>query len=834
MIVFGLVLLFIIRLRFPNGVPISTVINRRYGRLILKTFRNYEKLDLKKRKIECDLNFLNQCRTHGLTPKFVHFKLYNRNLSRTKLYRDFQKQILNREIEVKKKSLKKLNTDLKYKLSELKSILSWLDFNHIKNFVCNVNSKHVTRFQNVQKRKLFRLGLESEYEKLDPDKLIFNLSSRVLTSEEKDALSLGLKFAFPTKKLNFYHYFLPFERLISCLKDHNIYGDDTSKNIFNSDFKHLCLSYFYNFDHFKCQGPVSSEHVKILKRLSKDKNLLILKPDKGNGIVLLDRDVYFNKMNDILDDREKFKPVHGDCLKIIFKLEDKLNRFLRSLKELRVISESVFNYLYASGSQPGIMYGLPKVHKGNCPLRPILSAIGTHTYNLAKFIVPTLEKIAYSSFTVKDTFNFVTEIMDFKNADKYKMASFDVTSLFTNIPLDETINIILELLFPDNNSHYLNFNRQQYKKLLELAVKDNIFFFNKELYSQTDGVAMGSPLGPILANIFMSYHEEKWLSTCPKEFKPVLYRRYVDDTFLLFREEAHIQNFLTYLNSQHPNINFTVEKENNGSLPFLDIDVNRVNDEFVTNVYRKKTFTGLGMNFDSSIPIDYKRNLIMCLVVRAYRICSNYVNFTNELEYLRKYFLSNKFPIHFIEKCIRITLNNIFIRKEKLQTVSQKIMYLKIPFYGPHSYSMKRKLVQLFRKYYPQINLRVIMTNNNTLGSLFRFKDRLPTMLCSGIIYKYSCGECDATYVGKSQRHFKSRISEHRGVSVRTGQPLTNPSLSSIRDHAWEKGHRIIDDNFEIITRSAINSDLLILESLAIHEHHPTLNEYNSVRLHLF
>ena len=143
-----------------------------------------------------------------------------------------------------------------------------------------------------------------------------------------------------------------------------------------------------------------------------------------------------------------------------------------------------------------------------------------------------------------------------------------------------------------------------------------------------------------------------------------------------------------------------------------------------------------------------------------------------------------------------------------------------------HSYSMKRKFVQLFRKYYPQINLRVILTNTNTIGNLFKFKDRLPTMLCSGIVYKYSCGDCDATYVGKSQRHLKTRISEHRGFSVRTGQQLNKPSFSSIRDHAWHTGHRIIEENFKIITRSNHSGDLHILEALAIHEHRPSLNEY--------
>ena len=155
-------------------------------------------------------------------------------------------------------------------------------------------------------------------------------------------------------------------------------------------------------------------------------------------------------------------------------------------------------------------------------------------------------------------------------------------------------------------------------------------------------------------------------------------------------------------------------------------------------------------------------------------------------------------------------------------------MYLKIPFYGPQSFVMKRKVSQLFRQFYPQIKIRIILDNINTIGRLFKFKDRLPTVYCSRIIYSYSCGDCCATYVGKSQRHLKTRISEHRGVSVRTGQYLSKPSFSNIRNHAEIGNHMIKDENFKIVTRSSNNSDLYILENLAIHQLRPSLNDYSN------
>ena len=122
-----------------------------------------------------------------------------------------------------------------------------------------------------------------------------------------------------------------------------------------------------------------------------------------------------------------------------------------------------------------------------------------------------------------------------------------------------------------------------------LSVKNCHFIFNGRIYQQIDGVAMGSPLGPLFANIFMSFHEKSWLYNCPSIFKPILYRRYVDDCFLLFRSLDHVPLFLNYLNHQHPNIPFTSELEKDGKLPFLDVDINRSNGKFSTSVYRKLT-----------------------------------------------------------------------------------------------------------------------------------------------------------------------------------------------------------------------------------------------------
>ena len=138
------------------------------------------------------------------------------------------------------------------------------------------------------------------------------------------------------------------------------------------------------------------------------------------------------------------------------------------------------------------------------------------------------------------------------------MVSYDVCSLFTNIPLNETIYLAVDIIFDNNQS--MSITKPQLKKLFVFATSQTHFLFNNEIYDQTDRVAIESPLGPALANLFMGYHENKWLNS--EESSTVLfYKRYVDDIFCLFKSETDPQRFLTFLNGQHPNIKFTIEKE---------------------------------------------------------------------------------------------------------------------------------------------------------------------------------------------------------------------------------------------------------------------------------
>ena len=122
------------------------------------------------------------------------------------------------------------------------------------------------------------------------------------------------------------------------------------------------------------------------------------------------------------------------------------------------------------------------------------------------------------------------------------MGSFDVDSLFTNIPLEETINTCPILLY-NNEDVVEGINKSEFKNLMSLATQGSYFIFNDVLCKQKDNVVMGSPLGPTVANVFLSFYEIRWLEQCPKEFKPVFYRKYVDEVFVLFESAEHLSKF---------------------------------------------------------------------------------------------------------------------------------------------------------------------------------------------------------------------------------------------------------------------------------------------------
>ena len=171
---------------------------------------------------------------------------------------------------------------------------------------------------------------------------------------------------------------------------------------------------------------------------------MIGKSDKGNGVVVMDRAEYVTKMKVILNDESKFKAVLKDN-----NLDNlvKFQRFLSRLKSKGAISPEEYQRIRPTAAATPTLYGLPKLHKDNVPMRPILSSIGSYNHECAAWLSEILTPLRHHQAIVKDSFEFLQRISNLNASDKI-MASLDVKSLFTNVPVNFTIDLVLKSVFP--------------------------------------------------------------------------------------------------------------------------------------------------------------------------------------------------------------------------------------------------------------------------------------------------------------------------------------------------------------------------------------------------
>jgi len=415
------------------------------------------------------------------------------------------------------------------------------------------------------------------------------------------------------------------------------------------------------------------------------------------------------------------------------------------------------------------------------------------------------------------------------------MCSLDITSLYTNVPVGTAIEYILNKCFETVTSLFKGFNLQQFRKLLELSLLDSYFKFGGKIYRQLEGLAMGASLSPTVANIFLNSFETDALEACPPDIKPLFYRRYLDDTFILFHSENQAKEFFNFINYRHESIKFTFEGEVDAKLPFLDVLVQRSANGFITHVYRKNTFSGLGTNYFSNIAHSYKLSSITTLLHRAYNLCSNFRLFHEEISFIRKYLIQNYYPERLFDKLVSKFLNKTFSNKPKLITVPKEKFYVELPFIGSQQDKLRAEISTLLNKFFPQLDFHFFTKNTFKIGSLFRRTEKPERDLRAFVVYKYTCDRCQRSYIGSTKVQMFKRIPGHGGYSFRTRQPLSSPENSSIRNHCLDEDHPFRSDNFTIIDQiSGTLMDLRTLESLYIHRERPTLNDNQSaIPLHL-
>ena len=349
----------------------------------------------------------------------------------------------------------------------------------------------------------------------DPGKVVINLSNYSLSKKEKFLLAFGLEHCLQPRfsKLK---YFAAFETLFNRVKDLPFYN--TSNLDFGTKLKNIAHKFLSKSMRESVHTIFSDKDKEVLKKLGKNNNLHITRPDKGRGVVIMNKIDYINKVANILSDPATFENLpHDDPKTKTLKLEDKINRNLKKLKDNNNITEEEYKNLYATGTSPGIMYGLPKIHKQGIPVRPILSSTNNPNYRLAKFLIPHINHLSINDYTLKNSKEFFDYISNINLPNNSVMASFDIVSLYTNIPIKETVEIITNSIYENDNS-FRNLTKKNFKNLLKLVTEDNYFIFNNKYLKQIEGLSMGNPISATFANIFMSFHEQQWLSKYFKNF----------------------------------------------------------------------------------------------------------------------------------------------------------------------------------------------------------------------------------------------------------------------------------------------------------------------------
>ena len=539
---------------------------------------------------------------------------------------------------------------------------------------------------------------------------------------------------------------------------------------------------------------------------------MVLTADKRVALVVMNTEDYKKKVEELLN-QNTYRAISSDPT---MRLKNKLINMLKSIKAMGGIKEELHRRLYPTGVGSPKFYVLPKIHKVGMPLRPIVSSTGTVTYQTSKELARILKPlVGKSPHHVKNTQDFIDQIKDIHLNQDQCMMSYDVKALFTSVPTTQATNIIKKLLEQDQEPQQrTSLSIENILSLLEFCLNSTCFSFQGKYFEQLEGVAMGSPISPIVANLYRESFEVEAIRSAPHP--PYLWKRFVDDTFTII-ESSQKNEFLEHINSIDKHIQFTAEDQrSDGAMPFLDILITPGRDgSLSTSVFRKLTHTDLYLQWDSHHTLTSKYSVIGTLQHRAQAICSNPQLL--QKEHLKSALKKCKYPT--------LALNKIQIKAKKkdtnkaptkrTSTNNQKKSYIVVPYYSGLSESIKN----IGGKYGVEVYFKGGTTIKNLLMSP---KDKDPIQKQSGVIYRYQCDrvDCDEEYIGESSRTFGERFKEH----------LKPPS--PIYDHSNITGHNVTINNFNIVGREDLNLVRTIKEALYIIVNDPSLNR-NVGKYHL-
>ena len=511
--------------------------------------------------------------------------------------------------------------------------------------------------------------------------------------------------------------------------------------------------------------------------------------------MVIDKKDYIQKMNQLLEDNNTYRLLKMDPTN---KNKNRLINILRRIKSEGRLEEGTYKKMYPTGASSPKLYGLPKIHKKDIPLRLVVSSQGSVSYGVAKELARILKPLSgNNNHQVLNSKEFADDIKKMKLEEGECIMSYNVAALFTSIPVKPAIEVVKKKLEQDTELHQRTTMSTQNILDLEFCLCSTYFLFQGHYYEQTQGAAMGSPVSPVLANLYMEFFEDRALSTAVNP--PRWWKRFVDDTFVILKKD-HKEEFLQHINSVDPSIQFTTEEQKeDGSMPFLDILVTPQEDGTLTSkVYRKPTHTDQYLQWDSHHNLACKYGVINTLTHRAKAVCSNSQLLKEELHHLEGALTKCKYPRWAFQKVLK-DQESKKNKKEERNTPIQKRCHIVVPF--------TKGLCESYKSICGKYGVQAYFRGGSTLKNLLMFpKDKDEMKKQSNIIYWYRCGrtECNNEYSGESDRTFEERFKEH----------LKAPS--PFYEHENMTGDKTSVENFKIIGREGHGISRTIQETIYI------------------
>ena len=783
---------------------------------VKKLVRKYENKCKMHIKEQWSLNFNKVCIQEGLLPTYTRFRI-DPEAASTEQTKQYRMYLIEREVSKGMDRLKILERERESCLLDIKQ--SDCDGEQLNNVLSALglilgSSEKANKTRTLKKLNWLYHGRTVKTRFLqfcinDNKDSFVNLSNYALTDDETRFLNLGFNCHLEPKYSKIFKK-IELEVLYQNLLDLNSQG----KISISPDLANLLSAEGTKHRNVKSKAIITPELRTAAAKLKNNENVIIRKADKSSTYVILNKEDYLSKIDDILADSSKFKVIHKNPINEIKRRVNRLVETQNALQESRKLPKIIGDFT------PGYLYGNVKTHKTGNPLRPIISQIPSPTYKLAKILNNIITPYVPNQFSLRSSDEFLDLLHSHPNQGI--IASLDVESLFSNVPIVETIEIIISRVYNHPDLPPPKIPPHILEELLVCCTKEVPFRCPKgNMYVQIDGVAMGSPLGPCFANFYMGHIEAIVLNDLG--LKPPTYGRYVDDIFVQITDESQIIALKTAFENNSV-LNFTYEMNVNSKLPFLDVLVDGSGAEFKTEVFHKPTDQGVCLNSKSECVERYKRGTIMNYLTRAYKIASTWVEFNIEVCHIRQRMINNGYTNQFVDQHIRTFLNNVILKapKEEKQLIP---VYYKAQFH--QNYKLDERVIKnilndkVKSNCDAEIEIRIYYKGSKTSNLVM--KNNLNPKPCglseANIIYKFNCpSHGQATcYVGQTQTTLSRRLTAHKQHGSIHDHFLTFHGAKPTREQLVE--------NTVAIARAADKQRLDITEALLILDLKPIINK---------